>query len=97
MNDASAGFHLAGFLWSVKTLSSDNKQPSSFFRTYSASIDFNAVYMCNRKSKASWLFLNDLSVTIAVECNRKTSEMVKMRTLCISKRVVSLIAFGKTP
>ena len=39
-----------------------------FFKTYGASMDFDASYMLDRTSQEAWLFLNHLSATIAMEC-----------------------------
>ena len=39
-----------------------------FFRTYGASMDFDASYMRDRTSQEAWLFLNHLSATMAMEC-----------------------------
>lgn len=39
-----------------------------FFKTYGASMDFDASYMRDRTSQEAWLFLNHLSATIAMEC-----------------------------
>ena len=38
-----------------------------FFKTYGASMDFDASYMRDRTSQEAWLFLNHLSATIAME------------------------------
>ena len=39
-----------------------------FFRTYGASMDFDASYMRDRTSQKAWLFLNHLSAMMAMEC-----------------------------
>ena len=39
-----------------------------FFKTYGASLDFDASYMRDRISQEAWLFLNHLSATMAMEC-----------------------------
>ena len=39
-----------------------------FFRTYGASLNFDASYMRNRISQEAWLFLNHLSATMAMDC-----------------------------
>ena len=39
-----------------------------FFKTYGASMDFDASYMRDQTSQEAWLFLNHLSATIAMEC-----------------------------
>ena len=39
-----------------------------FFRSYGASLNFDASYMRNRVSQEAWLFLNHLSATMAMDC-----------------------------
>lgn len=39
-----------------------------FFKTYGASLDFDASYMRDRISQETWLFLNHLSATMAMDC-----------------------------
>ena len=39
-----------------------------FFKTYGASLDFDASYMRDRISQEAWLFLNHLSATMAMDC-----------------------------
>ena len=39
-----------------------------FFKTYGASMDFDASYMRDQTSQEAWLFLNHLSATVAMEC-----------------------------
>lgn len=39
-----------------------------FFKTYGASLNFDASYMHNRISQEAWLFLNHLSATMAMDC-----------------------------
>ena len=39
-----------------------------FFRSYGASLNFDALYMRNRVSQEAWLFLNHLSATMAMDC-----------------------------
>lgn len=39
-----------------------------FFKTYGASLDFDASYMRNRTGQEAWLFLNHLSATMAMDC-----------------------------
>ena len=39
-----------------------------FFKTYGASLDFDASYIRDRISQEAWLFLNHLSATMAMDC-----------------------------
>lgn len=49
-------------------ISKQHQAIERFFRMYDAGMDFDASYMRDRTSQETWLLLNQLSATIAMDC-----------------------------
>lgn len=54
-----------------------------FFRTYGATLEFDASYMRNREKEEGWLFLNHLSAMIGIDVLHEIAEMDESKNISL--------------